>query len=150
MALLRTTDWTDPASGETGLELGGGTGNLTALLAAAGANMTVVEQSQEMLNVLRKRLPAVETRLGNLLTLPITGKSFHFIVCSFAIRHLDRNQQLLALAEADRLLLPHGRLVITDRIADDSMMEAWLNGRGYSIVTEPMDGGLTILYAVKP
>ncbi|GGG58575.1 MerR family transcriptional regulator [Paenibacillus radicis (ex Gao et al. 2016)] len=149
-ALLQTVEWLDPRPQEPGLELGAGTGNLTALLAAQGATVTAVEQSQEMLAVLRARLPAVEPRLGNLLALPVSGPSYRFIASSFAFRHLEPNQQLLALMEADRVLLPAGRLAITDRQDTVSPLCRWLEDHNYSIVTEALDGSLMLLYAVKP
>ncbi|MFF2089968.1 MerR family transcriptional regulator [Paenibacillus sp. NPDC058174] len=149
-ALLQIVEWLDPRPQEPGLELGAGTGNLTALLTAQRAVMTAVEQSQEMLAVLRARLPAVEPRLGNLLSLPVSGPSYRFIASSFAFRHLEPNQLLLALIEADRVLLPAGRLAITDRCDTVSPLRSWLEQHHYSIVTEELDGGLMLLYAVKP
>ncbi|WP_052350432.1 MerR family transcriptional regulator [Paenibacillus gorillae] len=149
-ALLQIVEWLDPRPQESGLELGAGTGNLTALLIAQGAVVTAIEQSQEMLAVLRARLPAAEPRLGNLLTLPVSGPSYRFIASSFAFRHLEPNQLLLALIEADRVLLPAGRLAIADRHDTVSPLRRWLEEHNYSIVTEILDGGLMLLYAVKP
>ena len=40
------------------LEIGAGTGNLTAVLAASGAKITAVELDHEMISVLRKRFSA--------------------------------------------------------------------------------------------
>lgn len=112
-ALIRTVDWLDPGHDEHGLELGAGSGNLTVLLSAYGAKVTVIEQSVEMLAIIRDRLPQVDAKQGNMLALPLASKSFSFIGCSFAMHHLNHSQQLLALEEMDRVLLTGGRLVIT-------------------------------------
>lgn len=112
-ALIRTVDWLDPGHDEHGLELGAGSGNLTVLLSAYGAKVTVIEQSVEMVAIIRDRLPQVDAKQGNMLALPLASQSFSFIGCSFAMHHLNHSQQLLALEEMDRVLLSGGRMVIT-------------------------------------
>lgn len=112
-ALIRTVDWLDPGHDEQGLELGAGSGNLTVLLSVSGTKLTVVEQSVEMLAIMKDRLPQVDAKQGNMLALPLGSKNFSFIVCSFAMHHLNHSQQLLALEEMDRVLLSGGRMVIT-------------------------------------
>jgi len=179
-AIRRTLEWIDPAPHECGLETGAGSGNLTSLLCAAGAHMTIVEQSGEMISLLRGRLPHVDARQGNLLSLPLT-QTFEFVACSFALQHLVRSGQLLALGEMDRTLKPGGRMVITGLITHDlqnaeacapppfleqqnseairlaglmpSLLSAlvhWLEQRSYSVVTEQLDEHISILYAAKP
>jgi len=178
-AIRRTLEWIDPAPHECGLETGAGSGNLTSLLCAAGANMTVVEQSSEMVSLIRGRLPHVDARQGNLLSLPLT-QTFDFVACSFALQHQVDSGQLLALGEMDRTLKPGGRMVITGLMIHDlgnteiyapppfheqvsdtirrsglvpSLLSAlvyWLEQRAYSVVTEQLDGQISILYAAKP
>ncbi|MFF2887545.1 MerR family transcriptional regulator [Paenibacillus sp. NPDC057967] len=178
-AIRRTLEWIDPAPHESGLETGAGSGNLTSLLCTAGAHMTVVEQSREMISLLRERLPQVDTRQGNLLSLPLT-QTFDFVTCSFALQHLVASGQLLALGEMDRTLKPGGRMVITGLMTHEMSDEQastsqqahsydtetvhlagllpsrlpelvqWLEQRFYSVVTEELDEEITILYAVKP
>jgi putative AdoMet-dependent methyltransferase len=111
-ALIRTVDWLDPRHDELGLELGAGSGNLTVMLSASVAKLTIIEQSVEMLAIIRNRLPQVDAN-GNMLALPLASKSFSFVDSSFALHHLNHSQQLLALEEMDRVLLPGGRLDIT-------------------------------------
>ncbi|RJE90089.1 MerR family transcriptional regulator [Paenibacillus sp. 1011MAR3C5] len=177
-AIRRTLEWIDPAPQESGLETGAGSGNLTSLLCAAGAIITAVEQSGEMLSLLRERLPLVDVRQGNLLSLPLT-QTFDFVTCSFALQHLVASGQLLALGEMDRTLKPGGRMVITglmkhgpksERISScqkshgkdkdairlaglvPSMLPQlvhWLEQRSYSVVTEQLDDQISILYAAK-
>jgi putative AdoMet-dependent methyltransferase len=172
-ALLKTAEWLDPRGEEVGLELGAGSGNLSVLLASAGARLTVIEQSAEMLAILRKRLTQVDAKQGNLLALPLAAQSYNFIGCSFTMHHLTHSQQLLALEEMDRVLLNGGRIVISglmsqyNEFQSDSNNEIsalpanwtpisapalahWLEERGYSTVTNSINPGTCLLYASKP
>ncbi len=54
--------WLDPQPGERILDIGCGTGHLTAEIAAAGANVTGLDSSAEMLDVARRAYPALEFR----------------------------------------------------------------------------------------
>lgn len=112
--------WLDPADGESGLDLGAGTGNLTLRLAAAGAKLSAAEQSPEMLRILRRKCPDVDARQGNLLSLPWTNAAFAFVAATFALEHLSPEQQLVALAEAVRVLTPGGRIAVAGITAEHS------------------------------
>ncbi len=171
ITLQQTTEWLEPRAGESGLELGAGSGNLTELIAASGAKLTAIEQSPQMLSLLRKRLPQVDAKLGNLLSLPLSEQAWSFVACSFAMQHLTHAQQLLALEEIDRVLKPGGRAVMAGFMIEDRIQEtagsasdltqgfvhcslkqlsAWFKPRGYSLLTQAVDEGIYILYAVKP
>lgn len=171
--LLKTAEWLDPRGEELGLELGAGSGNLSVILASSGARLTVIEQSAEMLSILRERLPQVDAKQGNLLALPLAAQSYAFIGCSFAMHYLTESQQLLALEEMDRVLLNGGRLVISGLMAehDESQLDSsnplsaypanwmplfapalahWLEGRGYSTISNRISPSTCLLYASKP
>jgi putative AdoMet-dependent methyltransferase len=113
LALRYTVQWIAPQSGETGLDIGAGTGNLTGRLLHEGVTMYAVEQSKHMLARCRAKLPSVSCKLGNFLALPFFEGQFHFVATSFAFHHLTEEQQLLALEEMNRVLKPQGRIVIT-------------------------------------
>lgn len=115
-ALSYTTELICPITGEYGLDLGIGTGNLAGRLVTQGVQMSGVDQSQEMLKQCQIKFPMIDTRVGNLLSIPYPDASFNLVVSSFAFGHLNSEQQLLALAEIHRVLKPHGRLCLTDRI----------------------------------
>nr|WP_021881308.1 MerR family transcriptional regulator [Paenibacillus sp. P22] len=65
--LAELADWLDPLPGETGADLGCGTGNLTRLLAAGGARLIAVDVSSSMLALLARSLPQTETRQATCL-----------------------------------------------------------------------------------
>ncbi|SFL69237.1 putative AdoMet-dependent methyltransferase [Paenibacillus sp. 1_12] len=112
-ALAFTVQWLAPRQGEVGLDIGAGTGNLSGRLLESGAEVAAVEQSRQMLVRCRGKYPALQAKLGNLLALPYFDGQFHFAATSFAFHHVNEAQQLLGLAEIDRVLKPHGRVVIT-------------------------------------
>ncbi|CAM4401128.1 MerR family transcriptional regulator [Paenibacillus endophyticus] len=152
-ALIRTVEWIDPVSNEPGLELASGSGNLSALLVQAGASLTAVEQSAEMIAIVRRRLPSVDAKQGNMLSLPLAAHSFSFIACSFAMHHLDHAQQEVALEEMDRVLLSGGRIAISDVTTNngkDSLQQAdWFRRHGYSVVTESLNSASQLVFASK-
>ncbi|MDQ1236144.1 DNA-binding transcriptional MerR regulator [Paenibacillus sp. SORGH_AS306] len=123
-ALTSTATFIHATAGEHGLDLGIGTGNLAGKLVASGVHMSGVDQSQEMLKQCQHKFPMIETRIGNMLAIPYPDDHFHFVVSSFTFRHLNQQQQLLALTEIHRVLKPHGRLCLTDRlIVDQAVVE---------------------------
>ncbi|GAB6930430.1 MerR family transcriptional regulator [Paenibacillus sp. JCM 10914] len=113
-ALQLTVDCLSPRTGEKGLDIGTGTGNLAGRLMEKGVDMTGVDQSKEMLRHCAEKFPEMETKLGNFLALPYLESKFDFVVSSFAFHHLTDDQKVLAIHEMRRVLKPHGRICITD------------------------------------
>jgi len=113
-ALTSAVGYVEPVAGETGLDIGVGTGNLAEKCLGAGAAMIGVDQSEEMLRVCRKKNPQVDTRHGHFLALPLMDKQVDFIVSSYALHHLTDDEKLLALQEMDRVLAEGGRIAIAD------------------------------------
>jgi DNA-binding transcriptional MerR regulator len=120
-ALRLIVKWASPSRGERGLDIGTGTGNLAGRLIAEGAIMAGVDQSNEMLKECRRKFPELETRLGNFLALPYLDGKFDFVVTSFALHHLTRDQIRMAIEEMRRVLKPHGRICIADLMNHDSI-----------------------------
>lgn len=118
-ALDLMQQWLEPQAGEQGLDIGAGTGNLAGPLAAAGARMSAVDQSKEMLALCRAKHPGVQAKLGNALALPFADGQFAFAASAFALHFLNGPQQLLALAEIDRVLAANGRICIVGLMTND-------------------------------
>ncbi|MBA4494831.1 methyltransferase domain-containing protein [Paenactinomyces guangxiensis] len=122
-------EWTKPQPHETGLEIGVGTGNLSARFVSRGYTMKGIDQSKEMLKVCRQKVPALETRIGNFLAIPYPDQSFHFVVTSYALHHLTDDQKMMALEEMNRVLKPGGRICILDLMfEDEAARSAYLKG----------------------
>ncbi len=159
-ALDLVVQWVDPIPGELGLDIGTGTGNLAGRFMDRGISMSAVDQSKEMLRLCRRKHPALDTRLGNLLALPYLEGQFDLVVSSFAFHHLTYDQQLLALEEIRRVIKPHGRICIADLMdSNDHSHEnaeqytsaqtliKWFEKNGYSTKFEQMNPLLHIVYA---
>jgi SAM-dependent methyltransferase len=99
-------------------DLGCGTGNAAELLSPHVKRVICVDQSPEMLSAARKRLAGignVEFLGGPLLNLPLESESVDAAVLMLVLHHVDDVPG--ALAEARRVLVPGGRLLIVDMVA---------------------------------
>ncbi len=106
-ALVRLGD----LRGQRVLDVGCGTGAVAAALAEqASAKVWGVEVSAEMLAVARARVPSgVGLKQGRAEELPFRDAWFDRVVYSLVVHLVDRP---LALAEAARVLVPEGKIVI--------------------------------------
>ena len=96
----------------TVVDLGAGTGKLTAPLAeaAAGHRVVAVEPAPKMLALLRERVPAAEALEGTAEAIPLPDGGADAVVVAQAF-HWFRHEE--ALAEIHRVLAPGGRLALT-------------------------------------
>ncbi|MCR2803873.1 MerR family transcriptional regulator [Paenibacillus soyae] len=135
-ALRLIVKWVSPLRGERGLDIGAGTGNLAGRLTDEGAVMAGVDQSKEMLRVLRNKFPNMESKLGNFLALPYLDCQFDFVVSSFALHHLTRDQTRMAIQEMRRVLRPKGRICIADLMMDGDSSAIHEGDEAYMPVSE--------------
>ncbi len=99
-------------SGERALDLGCGTGLLTAELAAAGAKPVGVEIAAAGLERARAAHPELDFRLAPIDgPLPFEDGSFELVWTSEVIEHIADTARWLS--EVRRVLVPGGRLVLT-------------------------------------
>jgi SAM-dependent methyltransferase len=87
------------------LDLGAGTGKLTAALLTAGHRVTALEPLPEMRDVLAATLPAATLIGGRAEELPLAGDSFDAVVAGSAFHWFEREP---ALDEVARVLRPPG------------------------------------------
>ncbi|MEU8634955.1 class I SAM-dependent methyltransferase [Amycolatopsis sp. NPDC048633] len=76
----------EPAAGVRVLDLGAGTGKLTATLVAVGADVTAVEPDPAMLAELRGELPDVRALPGRAEAIPLPDASVDAVVALLATR----------------------------------------------------------------
>ena len=89
-----------------------GTGRYSTYLAGKGHSVIGVDQSEAMLDIARRKLPAGDFRQGDLTAIPLPDNSVNAVVCALALVHVPDLSP--ALREFARVLRPSGRLIISD------------------------------------
>jgi ubiquinone/menaquinone biosynthesis C-methylase UbiE len=108
-----------PASGETCVDIGAGTGLLTLPLATADVKVWAVDISPAMCEYLRAKtasasLDDVHAIVGSAVSLPLVDECADVVVSNYCFHHLSDVEKRRALAEVHRVLRPGGRLVFGD------------------------------------
>lgn len=99
-------------SGKSVLDVGAGTGRLSIVLSKAGAEVTALDVSEEMLKVLNKKNKKIKTVVGEAESLPFEDGTFDVVVAAFLIVHLKDPTRFFD--EAYRVLKDGGALLITN------------------------------------
>jgi SAM-dependent methyltransferase len=113
----------EPAPGLRVLDLGAGTGKLTAALVALGAEVVAVEPDPAMLTELRRSLPAVRAMSGSAESIPMPDGSVDAVVAGNAMHWFD---MAAAGPEIARVLAPRGILAGLWNVMDDRV--EWVAG----------------------
>ncbi|MER5709985.1 class I SAM-dependent methyltransferase [Streptomyces sp. NPDC042898] len=113
----------EPAPGPRVLDLGAGTGKLTATLAALGADVIAVEPDPAMLAELRRALPAVRALPGSAEAIPLPDASVDAVLAGNAMHWFD---MAVAGPEISRVLTPGGTLAGLWNVLDDHV--EWVAG----------------------
>ncbi|WP_419818925.1 class I SAM-dependent methyltransferase [Glaciibacter flavus] len=100
------------------VDVGAGTGKLTAELVALGASVTAIDPAADMLRVLGERLPQVETVEGSAEHLPIPDACADLVTFAQAWHWVDVDA---ATREVLRVLRPGGRLGLIWNTRDESV-----------------------------
>ena len=98
--------------GSRALDVATGTGDLAIALREQGAGVVGVDFAEKMLEIARKKAPAIEFRVGNALALDFADDEFDAATVGFGARNfedLDRG-----LAEMARVVKPGGRVVVLE------------------------------------
>ena len=113
----------DPASGPRVLDLGAGTGKLTAALVALGVEVVAVEPDSAMLSELRRALPTVRSLQGSAEAIPLPDASVDVVLAGNAMHWFD---MAVAGPEIARVLAPGGMLAGLWNVMDDRV--EWVAG----------------------
>lgn len=111
------------APGSRVLDLGAGTGKLTAALVAMGADVTAVEPDPAMLTELRRALPDVRALPGSAEAIPLPDASVDAVLAGNAMHWFD---MAVAGPEIARVLAPGGILAGLWNVVDDQV--DWVAG----------------------
>ncbi len=125
-------DWLLPAgTARDVLDLGAGTGKLTARLVERGWDVVAVDPIPEMLEVLRAALPGTPALLGTAEQIPLPDDSTDAVLVAQAWHWFDPQR---AVAEVARVLRPGGRLGLLWNVRDERL--GWVREFGEIIGLE--------------
>ena len=110
-------------SGMRVLDLGAGTGKLTATLTELAAEVSAVEPDPAMLAELRRAIPAVRALQGSAESIPLPDGSVDVVVAGNALHWFDMD---VAGPEIARVLTPGGTLAGLWNVLDDRV--GWIAG----------------------
>ena len=100
-------------NGKKVLDIGSGTGRSVTRLKVTGASdVTALDISPEMLEILKEEHPTVETVIGNVEKLPFKDDSFETITALFVIVHIGDLREMLD--EVYRVLKPGGVFILSN------------------------------------
>jgi SAM-dependent methyltransferase len=123
--------WLIGREAATVLELGAGTGKLTAELVAQGHDVLATEPDEAMLALLEDVLPTARTVLASAEELPAGDRSVDVVIAAQAFHWFDHE---VALPEIARVLKPGGVLALVWNYRDDRI--PWVRRLGDLIGTQ--------------
>jgi SAM-dependent methyltransferase len=98
------------------VDIGAGTGILTAALDRLGADVTAIEPDPDMLAELRRRLPRIRSASGSAEQLPLPDASVDAVLAAQAMHWFDLDR---AIPEIARVLVPGGVFAALWNVDDD-------------------------------
>lgn len=98
-----------PKAGERILDIGCGTGHLTKAIALAGADVTGIDNSPEMIDSARVRYPEIDFQVADAADFDL-GEPFDAIFSNAALHWVRKAEE--AVAAMSRALKPGGRLLV--------------------------------------
>lgn len=104
-------DATSAGPGTRLLDVGSGTGRVSARAAECGAQVTGVDVAPGMVALASRLHPGVAFRVGSADALPFADASFDALIANFVLLHVGRQDR--ALAEMHRVVVPGGRIGVT-------------------------------------
>ena len=108
----RAVDLARVGHGSRALDVATGTGDLAIELASRGASVVGSDFSEGMLDVARRKAPALTWEQGNALALPYGDASFDAATVGFGARNFSDLEQ--GLREMARVVRPGGRVVVLE------------------------------------
>ena len=116
----KVLDHLEVVRGTLAADIGAGTGFMTEGLLARGLRVIAVDQSREMLEVMRQKFGngmEVDCRCGEAEQLPVATDEVDHVLANMYLHHVEH--PAASIAEMARIVKPGGRVVITDLDSHD-------------------------------
>ncbi|AXK34137.1 class I SAM-dependent methyltransferase [Streptomyces armeniacus] len=111
------------------LEVGCGTGRVTAHLAGLGLPASGVDLSPEMIAVARQSEPGLRFDVGSMLSLDAPDGSLGGVVAWYSVIHIEEEQLPAVFAEFHRVLAPGGHVLLAFQVGDEPLRLTEAYGR---------------------
>ncbi len=145
------------------VDIGAGTGKLTATLVSLGADVTAVEPDQQMLAELRRAMPEVRSVPGSAEEMPVPDASIDAVLAGQAMHWFDMSR---AVPEIARVLRPGGVFAGLWNVDDDRVgwvadlaamskrrasitLQRWRDGEGRSPQQRVLEAGSGLFHAAE-
>lgn len=103
----------DPSPHHLVLDVGGGTGTLASKILEQGSSVYVVDTSEEMLDIARKKGLSEENLIvADASNLPFEDNKFDYLICSDALHHFKEKEK--GIYEMARVLKKEGEIIILE------------------------------------
>jgi SAM-dependent methyltransferase len=99
-------------------DVGCGPGHVAGHLAGLGCGMVGIDLSPAMVDIARRRYPALRFDVGSMLDLPVADGAWGGAVAMYSIIHLVAEDRRAACAELGRVVRPGGIVMIAFHISD--------------------------------
>jgi demethylmenaquinone methyltransferase / 2-methoxy-6-polyprenyl-1,4-benzoquinol methylase len=119
----RTADLARVGAGSRALDVATGTGDLAIALRDRGADVVGVDFAEKMLEIARRKEPAIEFRTGDALALDFADDSFDAATVGFGARNFSDLDQ--GLHEMARVVRPGGRVVVLEMTTPQRPPLSW-------------------------
>lgn len=99
------------------LDIGFGTGTLTARLYEAGCEIYGQDFSERMIELAKEKMPAAHLYQGDFsrgLVPPLTANTYDFIIATYSLHHLTDQQKITFLRFLQERLAPSGAILVGD------------------------------------
>lgn len=96
------------------LDIGAGTGNLSAKFLENRLMVTAIDPSEKMREICQSKYPDLKVLQGDFLDIPLPPQSFDIIVSSYAFHHLKHGEKETSISLMKNLCKSKGRIVIAD------------------------------------
>lgn len=126
--------WLAGGEAKVVLELAAGTGKLTRTLVDQGHAVFATEPDEDMLAVLRERVPEVSAKVAHAEDIPANDRSVDVVVVAQAFHWFDAER---ALAEIARVLKPGGHVALVWNSRDERI--PWVRRMGEILGRQDLD-----------